>query len=252
MSVDFKAKQREFAGYIRDSIRNPVPADVKAERMDMYKQLFFNNIDSFLSNNFPVLRQLLDDQQWTALAEDFFAKHPCQTPYFTEIPEEFLAYLQNERNHSDDFPFLLELAHYEWVEMALAIAQQESPEPQASPEDLLQQRVQLSPVAWPLAYQYPVHKISPDYLPSQPPTQATFLVVYRDSLDDVHFLEITPLTYRLLEIIQDNEEGVITMACLNQLIAELPQTPAETIETNGLSILAALMEKSIIFCNPAE
>ncbi len=63
----------------------------------MYRELFFNNIEGFLSGNFPVLRKILDDQQWFALVQDFFAKHPCQSPYFSEIPEEFLDYLQNER-----------------------------------------------------------------------------------------------------------------------------------------------------------
>ena len=123
--VDFKSKQHEFAAYIRDPENNPVPADVKEQRMDMYRELFFNNIEGFLSGNFPVLRKILNDRQWFALAQDFFAKHPCKTPYFSQIPEEFLDYLQNERDSSEDLPFMLELAHYEWVEMALSIAKEE-------------------------------------------------------------------------------------------------------------------------------
>ena len=64
MRVDFKAKQLEFAAYIRDPENNPLPADVQPQRMAMYRELFFNNIDSFLSANFPVLRTLLNDRQW--------------------------------------------------------------------------------------------------------------------------------------------------------------------------------------------
>ena len=115
----FRLKQAEFAAYIRDAANNPPPADVDPQRMAMYHELFFNNIDSFLSSNFPVLRKILNDQEWLALAQDFFAVHRCRTPHFSEIAEEFLDYLQNREN-TGDYPFLLELAHYEWVEMAQA------------------------------------------------------------------------------------------------------------------------------------
>ncbi|MGZ8097046.1 MAG: HvfC family RiPP maturation protein, partial [Methylosarcina sp.] len=125
MAIDFKEKQREFSDYIRNPQRNPAPADVDIRRMAMYRELFFNNIESFLSGNFPVLRSLLDDARWLALVQDFFAEHVCQTPYFSEIAEEFLAYVQYERKQPGDLPFMLELAHYEWVEMALANSKDE-------------------------------------------------------------------------------------------------------------------------------
>jgi len=80
--VDFKSKQDEFAAYIRDPQNNPVPADVKEQRMAMYRELFFNNIEGFLSGNFPVLRQILNDQQWFALAQDFFRKTPVPIAVF--------------------------------------------------------------------------------------------------------------------------------------------------------------------------
>ena len=164
MKVDFKAKQQEFSAYIRDPSNNPQPADVSQQRMNTYRELFFNNIDSFLSSNFPVIKTILNDQQWFELAQDFFSKHPCQTPYFSEIPEEFLAYLQNERQNNSDYPFLLELAHYEWVEMALSIAKDEITANTAEfINDISQQTIALSPLAWPLVYQFPVQQISVDF-----------------------------------------------------------------------------------------
>jgi hypothetical protein len=243
--VDFKAKQHEFAAYIRDPENNPPPADVPPQRMAMYRELFFNNIDSFLAANFPVIRAILTDSQWFELAQDFFAKHSSQTPHFSEIPEEFLDYLQNERNNPNDFPFLLELAHYEWVEMALSIAKDSVPENRVNLDNLEQQRVRLSPVAWPLAYRYPVHKISPDFLPQTAPDQATFLVVYRNPDDEVNFIEITPITYRLLEIIQQHEQ-VRVADCLQQIAVEANHPNPETVITGGLLILNDLLEKTVV------
>jgi hypothetical protein len=245
MSVDFKAKQLEFAAYIRDPENNPLPVDVKPQRMAMYRELFFNNIDSFLSANFPVLRTLLNDRQWFELGQDFFAKHASQSPHFSEIPEEFLDYLQNERDGSEDFPFLLELAHYEWVEMALSIAKEAVPASQQNLDNLLDQHIRLSPLAWPLAYQYPVQKISPDFLPETAPELATFLVVYRNPEDEVNFIEITPITYRLLQIIQEREQ-VLTIDCLKQVAEELQHPNPDMIIASGLQILRELVEKTVI------
>jgi len=243
--VDFRSKQAEFAAYIRDPENNPVPADVKEQRMAMYRELFFNNIEGFLSGNFPVLRKILNDQQWLALAQDFFAKHPCQSPYFSQIPEEFLDYLQNERDSSEDFPFILELAHYEWVEMALSIAKEDVVVNNQDIDNLFYRNIALSPLAWPLAYQYPVHKISPAFLPVEAPEQATFLIVYRNREDDVNFIEITPITYRLLEIIQEHENP-LAEDCLKQVARESNHPDLEFIVAGGLQILKELAEKTII------
>lgn len=246
MNVDFNAKQREFAAYIRNPFQNPAPADVPEARMAMYRELFFNNIDNFLASNFPVIRAILDDRQWFELAQDFFSQHVAKSPYFSEIPEEFIAFLQEERSKPDDFPFLLELAHYEWVEMALSIAKEE---PVANPQNtgnLLTQRIALSQLAWPLVYRYPVHKISPGFLPSQPPPQATFLVVYRNLTDDVHFLEITAMTYRLLACIEQSRP-VLTVDCLGQILTDVQAPEPDKLIEGALQVLGGLVEKNIVY-----
>jgi uncharacterized protein len=242
----FKTKQAEFAAYIRDPFNNPQPADVSEQRMAVYRELFFNNVESFLSSNFPVLRKILDEQQWFELSQDFFSRHRCTTPHFSEIPEEFLAYLQNGRSNLNDYPFLLELAHYEWVEMALSIAQEEiNPPDQSFIDTLAQQTIGLSPLAWPLAYHYPVQQISPDYLPEHPPEQPTYLVVYRDVEDDVNFLQINMLTFRLLQIIQ--EHGAIECKQALQILADEAAHPEpQTLIQAGLQILQDMATKSVV------
>ncbi len=246
MPVNFNDKQLEFTRYIRNPALYPVPEDVKPERMAMYRELVFNNLDGFLGSNFPVIRKILDDRQWLSLVQDFFSSHACKTPYFSEIAGEFLDYLENERANADDFPFLLELAHYEWVEMALYIANEETTFTPIPPlEGLLHSKIKLSPLAWPLAYRYPVQLISPDFLPLTPQEQPTFLIAYRDMEDAVKFLEITPMTYRLLEIIQ--EHGTMTVHdCLNQLAQEAQHPNLEAFTAGGLTILNDLAEKTVI------
>lgn len=246
---NFDRKQREFAAYIRDPKHNPVPEGIQEQRMAMYRELFFNNINGFLASNFPVLRTLLNDEQWFELAQDFFANHISQSPHFSEIPEEFLAFLEHERDNANDYPFMLELAHYEWVEMALAISKQELVTNDS--QLILETRVQLSPLAWSLAYQYPVHKISPDFLPTAPPEQPTCLIVYRDTHDDVHFIEITPLTYRLLAMIEE-QESMVVADCLQKMIQETQHPNPELMMTAGLQILTELADKMIILVDSCK
>ena len=52
------------------------------------------------------------------MVRDFMRRHRSTTPLFTEVGQEFLAYLQDERGpQAGDWPFMLELAHYEYVEL---------------------------------------------------------------------------------------------------------------------------------------
>jgi len=246
-AVDFRAEQARFAAYIRDPEQIDPPAGVDPVRMAMYRELFFNNINSFLCSNFPVMKSILPDADWLALARDFFLQHRCKTPHFSEIAEEFLDYLQNERRNAADLPFLLELAHYEWVEMALAIAR-DQPEfgGEAFAEHVHDRALQLSPLAWPLVYRFQVQRIGPGFVPEQAPEQATYLIVNRDSNDEVRFMQTNAMTYLLLQTIeqQPNRPGAYYLDSLAARMAG--QAAEEATRRFGLDTLQELARKDIV------
>ena len=244
---DFRQTQCAFAAYIRDPEHNPAPPGVKPERIAMYHELFFNNLKTFISSGFPVLKEVLDEAHWLELVQDFFTRHRCTTPYFSEFPEEFLAFLREERTgHPEDPPFLLELAHYEWVELALSLAEAEAP--LASPQlqqNPLQCTLSLSEVAWPLAYRFPVQRISRDYQPKEAPAEPTCLVVYRNRQDEVRFIEANPATYRLLQILE-TQGPTPASDCLLQIALELGATDPEPILAYGADILRDLGQRGVV------
>ena len=122
-SRDFRETQYAFARHIRDPEQNPAPTDAEDRRMAIYRELFFNNLRNLISQTFPVLRKLYSKEKWESFIRQFMARHESATPYFLEIPKEFLQFLQDEYEPDDsDFPFLYELAHYEWVELALSVS----------------------------------------------------------------------------------------------------------------------------------
>jgi uncharacterized protein len=239
--------QRDFAAHIRDPDRNPAPQDIENRRMAIYRRLFFNNLSSLLSSNFPVLRSLYDDHGWAALVRQFYAEHHCQTPLFPELAREFLRYLQDVRGErAGDLPFLLELAHYEWVELALSLDERELADVAADPAgDLLRGRPVLSPLAWPLSYRYPVHRIRPDYQPPAAPAEATHLLVYRDRHDDVKFMLLNEVTQLLLRTLQA-EADLSGEELLRRVARSIAHPEPQRVVEAGAGVLADLRARDIL------
>ena len=244
---DFRRLQKAFAAHIRDPQNSRAPEGIEDRRMAIYRDLFYNNIESFLSGNFPVLRKITPDDKWHRIVRDFMVMHRCETPHFPEIAQEFLAYLAESRQaESDDYPFMLELAHYEWVELALGISDDDAVLPPHDPNgDLLEGVPLASPVAWNMTYSFPVHRISPELIPEAPSAEPVHLVVYRDRLDVIHFLEINALTQHLLELVRQNSEA--TGARILQSIAEETQHPDPDVIINaGANLMKDLKARNII------
>ncbi len=248
---DFIRQQYAFTAHIRDPEKYPGPTDVEDRRMGIYRELLYNNVESFLEGNFPVIRKIIDDEAWHGMVRDFFARHESHTPYFAEIPREFIQYLQEERGERpEDPPFLVELAHYEWVEAALAIAPEE-PVNAAESEgierggDLLEGIPLLSNLAWPLAYRFPVHKISPDVLPNEPPAEPAYLVIYRNRDDAVGFLEVNAVTFRLLQLLQEDSPPTGREA-MQRIAEELAHPNPDVVVQGGLDILKHLYFLDIV------
>lgn len=243
----FLRKQYEFAAHIRHPHINPRPHDIEARRMNIYTELFYKNVEGFMSNSYPVLREIHDDESWHRLIRDYFHRHKARTPLFPEMPREFLAYLEHEREVSEnDYPFMLELAHYEWTELALSLSEQE---PDLSNidtgGDLLRGRPVISPLAWRLAYHWPVHRIGPAYLPDTPPDTMTNLLLYRDRQDEVRFLELNPVTARLVQLIEEQSLSC-GEAMLQQIAEELKHPDPQTVMQGGLSIMQDLLQRDVL------
>ncbi len=197
--------QRAFAARIRQPAEQPLLAGVTAERMAVYEALFFNNIEGFISGAFPVLHRLIEADRWQRLVRSFIAEHQAHTPYFLQISQEFLAWLQQGYvAEAGDPPFMLELAHYEWVELALDVSEAELP------------AQGWSPLAWPLAYRWPVQRIGADFQPSEPEAEPTCLLVWRDGQDKVRFMQISPFAYQLAARLQAGEAADAALLALAQ------------------------------------
>ncbi len=244
----FQEQQYAFAAHIRDPQNVPAPAGIEERRMAIYRELFFNNLNSLLSNMFPVLTKLHSNEHWRRLVRKFMQRHQATTPYFLQLPAEFLDFLQNEYEPGpDDFPFLAELAHYEYIELALSISEETNDPDGVDPEgDLLAGVPVKSTLAWIYAYEYPVHRISTDFLPDAPAAQPVYLAVYRDNTDKVGFLELNAVTAGLLNAIGENDAGDSGEALLRRLAAEINFPDPDAFIAHGLGAMQEMRSLDIL------
>ena len=244
----FQQQQYAFAAHIRDPQKAPAPDGIEDRRMAIYRELFFNNLKSLLSNMFPVLKKLHSDQHWRRLVRKFMQQHQAHTPYFLQLPAEFLDFLQNEYElEPDDFPFLVELAHYEYIELALSVSEETNDIEGVDAEgDLLAGIPVKSALAWAFAYQYPVHRISSDFLPDAPAEHPVYLAVYRGSDDKVGFLELNAVTAGLLNAIEENEAGLTGEQLLRKLAADIGYSDVDAFVEHGASALGEMRSLEIL------
>ena len=245
--LSFQKAQYEFAAHLRHPQNNSAPAGIEDRRLQIYRDLFYNNVEDFLGNAFPVLRKISTDEVWHRRVRDFYARHACREPQFYKIAEEFLRYLENERGeNSDDPPFLRELCHYEWVELELSVSDLKLTPELADPNgDLLAGSPLVSPLACLLYYDYPVHRIGPEFQPQTLPDQPTYLIVHRDRQDDVHFMEINAVTARLMQLL-DEDQHSIGRELLKCIAVELKHPQPETVVQAGAETLKDLRSRDIV------
>lgn len=244
----FQEKQYALAAHIRDPEHRPAPEGVEDRRIAIYRELFFNNLRNLLATFFPVLRKLHSDRHWGHFIRQFMRQHQAKTPYFLELPEEFLAFLQTEYEpRVDDYPFLLELAHYEYVELALSVSTDENNMDGVDPDgDLLADIPVKSVLAWVYAYRYPVHRIAPGFLPSEPEAAPVYLAVYRQPDDAVGFLELSPITAGLLNAIDENEAGMSGERLLRDIAANINYLNVDAFIQHGKAALREMRELGIL------
>ncbi|PCR93100.1 DUF2063 domain-containing protein [Pseudomonas fluorescens] len=244
---NLEQQQRALTRYLRDPENETPPAAMNAARVNVYRDLVFNNVSQLLGGTFPVLIRIIGDQRWRTLIRGFLRDYRAQTPKFGEIAEEFVGYLASEPAvlSAGEWPaFLVELAHYEWVEMVL---QQSDAEPLSAsdPALLVERPLRVSALAWPLAYAWPVQILSPEHQPSTPPAQPTLLLVRRAVDFSVKFSELSPLAWRLLQRIGEFP-ALSGRAQLEGLAMEAGLPGTASFMDSGLALLRQMHADGVI------
>lgn len=246
-TLNFQEQQFELAR----NIRTGATSSAVSRRLNVYQDLFFNNIEGFCGNAFPVLKSVLPEPVWQAWVRSFLIHSQCSSPFFIDIAEEFLSFLNEtlkpvlelvedsktssraeawaellpeyqkldkqsqkliETVNLERYPWLLELAHYEWVELYVSTREPQKGLVKTDLDQLYQNKISISlaDAALPLAYQYPVQTIKVGHV-ERISSDLTTLLVYqswqRDSdtvlQGDTHFLHLDIVSVHLLHYLQN-------------------------------------------------
>lgn len=242
--TDFKSVQRQFLAHLRDP-NQPLPLGFAPEGVALYADLLYNKFHDSLTLCFPVTYTLLGEEAWQQLLKGFIARHQCVSPYYRQIPDEFIQYLQTEWDNDTGLPYLPELAHFEWVEMVLAVADEGEMAVYSGPiTDWLACRPIFAPVLQLLHYSYPVQYLNESHQPATPPEQATHILGFRDADDAVQFIELNPATARLLEILTGTDYTV--GEAIQQVARELQHPEPSVLFAFGIEALTDLMHHGAI------
>jgi hypothetical protein len=242
--VRLREQQLALTRHLRDPEHVAAPTGIEDRRLAIYRELLFNNITDLLGGNFPVIRTLLGETRWPELVRGFYRDHRSQTPLFPEIAREFMRYLESLPEL--DPPFLGELAHYEWVELALQISEARIADVAFDAEgDLLESTPLLSPLAWPLAYRWPVHRLGPQFQPDAPPDTPTLLLLRRETDGSVRFSELSPLAFRLLCRLGDHPQ-LSGRKQLQALAQEAGVAADEAFIAQGRQLLEQMRDSGVL------
>jgi len=236
----FQQYQLAFTARLRDTRNQPIPVGVAPERMAIYDEIVFNNLLESVSACFPVARKTIGKADWLKLVRAFLKEHAADSPLFRKIPEEFLAFLQHTNLALP--PYLQALCHYEWIELYLSALPAPNHQDVDIHGDIARQVLIFTQTMQLLAYDYAVHKISPRHKPKD--KAPTSLLVHRDINDKIKFIELNPMTFKLITLLKSGE--LTAQQALNMLADELKHPQPQIIMQFGLGVLLDLKNQGVI------
>lgn len=186
-------------------------------RTQLYQQLVANNIKGFVDACMPLAKiacNQVQEGRFDKIFAHFLANASPSSPYFSEIGQEFLAHLYAMGTHAllqDLPPWWLDLADFECQELVVECM----PDRKSVP---LYAQVHINGEVMALHYSYDVLNIAKmvrENSADAVDTQESFYLLYR-AQNQVRALPITPMTYLLVEFLQnltarfDDEAALLT------------------------------------------
>jgi hypothetical protein len=185
------ARRQGLTAADQNSFREQGPA------MLTYRELARMSLIEPLESTFPVLKALLEGEGlWDGCVQAFLDARLVRSSHYRDIAPAFLGWLAATGWGQDRWPFLLELAHAEILEVLVA----RHPETDL-PEHLHAEPAPSDLIVWAaatqvVAYTHAVHRVSEAVpVPEARPTQ---LLAFRDEAGVARLLELTPATAALL------------------------------------------------------
>ena len=167
------------------------------EALLTYRELARLSLIEPLETMFPVMKALLESaERWDDCVQAFLDARLLRSGHYRDIAPTFLSWLATTGWGQDHWPFLLELAHAEILEVLVArfpeIDPPEGLHTNPSPDDV----VVLEAATQIVSYGHAVHEAT-EAVPI-PEARPTHLIAFRNGEGEARLMELTPATAALL------------------------------------------------------
>ncbi|HJW09606.1 MAG TPA: putative DNA-binding domain-containing protein [Holophagaceae bacterium] len=158
-------------------------------RLLTYRSLARFALTDPLPDCFPVCKALLErEDQWQACVDAFLDSRSIQSPYYRHILPTFVGWLAESAWGQDRWPFLLQLAHYEYLELEVLRHPEEEAPTDLAPEPRPDRAAVFHGSSRNMAYAYRVHEA--DEEDPEPAEEAALIFCHRDPDGDFQLREM--------------------------------------------------------------
>jgi hypothetical protein len=169
----------------------------QAPGLRLYRELARQSLLEPLEALLPVTRAILGQAgAWETCTQAFLAARAVRSPHYRDIAPAFLGWLAATGWGQDRWPFLLELAHSELLEVLVTRFPEGAPREGLHDHPGPGDRVVLDAAARLVSYGHAVHRVEEGQ--PIPETAPTHLLAFRNAAGDAQVLELTPATSALL------------------------------------------------------
>lgn len=194
----------------------------RRDRWLLYRDLVRTALEEPLLDTFPIAQALLTREGvWDEAVAAFLHSRTVSSPYYRDVAPAFVAWLAESRWGQDRWPFLLQLAHYEVLEVDVLRHPDTPPPLGLLPEPALDRVAVLDPAARNVAYGFAVQTATieaPDPAPA-----CAWLLCHRDRDGAFRVLELSPHVSALLARSQEGQ-------ALGAAAADLGLDPLEAFD----------------------
>ena len=165
------------------------------ERLKIYRELVRNSLFSLISNFYPCTHKILN-KHWKVLLSKYIEQYPPNSPILSKVGEHFPEFLKKEKSIIKKYPFISELALYEWLEVETY--EQED-------NEVKNKQLVLNPIHTICRFEYQIPEIAEKIKDKKPlgkiKKEQTNVLIYRDPKDfSVRFIELSNGTVAYLEL----------------------------------------------------
>jgi len=182
-----------------------------SEGLAAYRELARLSLVDPIETMFPITKALLvREGAWEACVDTFLQARCVVSQHYRDIAPAFLGWLAETGWGQATWPFLLELAHVELLEVLVARFPEADLPPGLHPDPDPGDRLVLDPATQMVSYHHAVHQTSEEA--PVPEARPTHLLAYRDAEGRPQLMDLTPAAAALLTRAQTESLAEATAA----------------------------------------